>query len=112
MIDVTTETLVLLRDVPRQLPLRPHGKRLHISGVYRWILRGVRGVVLESVRIGGSTYTSQEALQRFSERLTGKPIPPLVNSRQRQLRERHLESTNLAVSHTLGLCRSSTIGVG
>ena len=80
MIDVASENLVPLRDVPRCLPLRPNGKRLHISAVYRWTLRGIRGVVLETVRIGGTTYTSREAIQRFSERLTGPAsvqLPPI-----------------------------------
>ena len=31
---------------------------------------GIRGVRLESLRIGGALHTSIEALQRFSDRLT------------------------------------------
>ncbi len=69
MIDLAAETLIPLRDVPRHLPTRSNGKRIHISACYRWMSRGVKGVVLESLRIGGSTYTSREALQRFAERL-------------------------------------------
>jgi len=67
MIDMSCETLVPLSQVPKLLPPRSNGKRLHISAVYRWAQRGVRGVKLESIRIGGTTYTSREALQRFAE---------------------------------------------
>lgn len=103
MIDAGNETLIALRDVPRCLPARPNGKRLHISAVYRWTLRGIKGIVLESIRIGGTTYTSREAIQRFSERLTGPPpaqIPPANASRVRQ---QQLDQANRAVMRALGL---------
>ena len=68
MIDISAETLSPLSEAPKHLPPRPNGKRVHISACYRWISRGVRGVHLESIKIGGSTYTSKEALQRIAER--------------------------------------------
>lgn len=71
MINISAETLIPLREAPKHLPPRPSGKRVHISVCYRWISRGVRGVHLESIKIGGSTYTSIEALQRFADRLSG-----------------------------------------
>ena len=74
MIDISTEQLLTL---PQAARVRPHGRLgrpTHPSTVYRWISRGVRGVAgvvkLEGVRIGGSWYTSREALQRFAEALT------------------------------------------
>jgi len=70
MIDIHQEQIIPLSAAPRHLPKRPSGKKIHISAVYRWISRGVRGVVLESARIGGCTYTSLEALQRWSDALT------------------------------------------
>lgn len=72
MIDISTEHLIPIRDVPHRLPSRPTGRRVHISAVYRWIQRGVHGVHLEAIRIGGSAYTSREALQRFAEGLSQK----------------------------------------
>lgn len=77
MIDVSSEHLIPVREAPRHLPKRPNGKWLHVSACYRWITRGVQGVVLESIRIGGTTYTSLEALQRFGDRLSpAAPSPP------------------------------------
>ena len=74
MIDISTEQLLTL---PQAARVRPHGRLgrpTHPSTVYRWISRGVRGVAgvvkLEGVRLGGSWYTSREALQRFAEALT------------------------------------------
>lgn len=68
MIDIHEETLVAIPEVPRLLPRR-NGRTIHRSAIYRWILRGCRGVVLESIKVGGLTYTSLEALQRFCEEL-------------------------------------------
>lgn len=113
---------MLLRDVPRHLPVRPNGKRLHISAVYRWTMRGVQGVRLETVKVGGSTYTSREALQRFSERLTGSPEVRSFGRPTNRTRQRQLEQTNSAVMRELGLdtwlnfeaegCRESMIRSG
>ncbi|HKQ48567.1 MAG TPA: DUF1580 domain-containing protein [Phycisphaerae bacterium] len=101
MIDTGVENLIPLRAVPQLLPSRPNGKRLHISAVYRWTLRGVKGIRLETVRIGGTTYTSREAIQRFSERLSGsEQSPQLVNPVSRS-RQRQLEEANAAVAKAL-----------
>lgn len=103
MIDLANETLLLLRDVPRHLPFRPNGKRLNISAVYRWTMRGVRGVVLETVKVGGSTYTSREAIQRFSERLSGSPVAPLMEKPTLRGRQRQIEQASRVVMRQLGL---------
>jgi len=69
-IDLGQETLIPVGQIPKLLPPRPNGKRVHISACYRWITRGIRGVKLEVVRIGGSTYTSHEAIARFAAHLS------------------------------------------
>ena len=59
--------------------------------MFRWILRGLRAkdgfvVRLEAVKIGGRLCTSQEALQRFFDRLSGNQLVvtlPTITSRQR-----------------------------
>jgi len=67
MIDIASETVIPLGDVPDYIPSRRPGKRLHVATVWRWVLHGVRGRKLETITIGGSRYTSVEALQRFVE---------------------------------------------
>ncbi len=90
MIDLANEQLIPLREAPKWIPARPSGKRVHISACYRWSSRGVRGVVLDTIKVGGSTYTSIEALQRFADELSstrtnGKPRFRRTLSRTRQL---------------------------
>ncbi len=45
-------------------------ENVNISTIWRWTLRGVRGVVLESFSVGARRYTTLEAFQRFVERST------------------------------------------
>lgn len=90
MIDIETEQLVPIGQVPRLLPPRPNGRRVHISAVYRWMSRGIREAVLESVKVGGSTYTSKEALQRFADRLSARGTPAPKAEVGGLARERHL----------------------
>lgn len=87
MIDIGNEQLVSLRDVPKLLPARGNGKRVHISAVYRWVQRGIRGTRLEVIRVGGTTYTSREALQRFASPAAEPHQAVNLNptSRQRQI---------------------------
>ena len=61
MINLTSETLVKVPDSPQLFPGQPP----HISTVWRWISKGVDGVTLESVRVGGLRYTTKEAISRF-----------------------------------------------
>lgn len=59
-IDLQGENLLSLAEVAKKLPGRPH-----ISTVHRWRLRGVRGVKLETVLVGGRRFTSDAALAEF-----------------------------------------------
>ncbi len=70
MIDPKFEKLITLKQATRMIPKRRRGKRVHISCLYRWTLNGVRGVILESLQVGGTRCTSREALHRFFERLS------------------------------------------
>lgn len=63
MVNTVSETLVSLAEAARFL-----GK--HVATAYRWSTAGVRGVVLETIQVGGTRCTSREAVQRFCERLT------------------------------------------
>jgi len=65
MISWREEELLSLTEAAKRLPGRAGGKRPHVSTLYRWVLKGVRGVRLEALPMGGTLYTSAEALQRF-----------------------------------------------
>jgi hypothetical protein len=68
-IDINAEELLELSKVPVNLERRT-GKRLNVSTVYRWINRGIAGIQLETILVGGCRYTSAEALNRFFSQST------------------------------------------
>lgn len=72
MIDITSEKLIRLGEVPK-LPWVPKG-RLGADTIckatpHRWATVGVRSIVLETVSVGGARCTTEAALLRFFERL-------------------------------------------
>ena len=75
MIDPNTEQLLSLPDAAALVPPRRASKNCARSTVYRWTTAGCRGVILESVQIGGTRCTSKEAMARFYQRLTDLPLP-------------------------------------
>ena len=70
MINIASEKLITLSEATKYVPRRRKGKRTHCATVYRWAARGLRGVRLETIRVGGSLCTSEEKLQLFFNRLT------------------------------------------
>jgi hypothetical protein len=79
MIDMATERVVTLAEASRRLPLRRGAKKAHLSTLVRWTRNGVRAddgttAYLETIRVGRTLCTSLEAIQRFCERLSAKPI--------------------------------------
>jgi len=43
------------------------GQKPHVSTLYRWCLRGCKGVRLESICIGGKRFVTAAAIERFIE---------------------------------------------
>lgn len=58
--EILEETLVSLTEACRCFPVR-----CSRGAIERWVRRGSRGAVLESVLICGKRYTSKEAIDRF-----------------------------------------------
>lgn len=81
-IDISSETLLSFPEAAKRIPGHPH-----LSSLHRWRLHGVKGIKLETVKVGGRRYTSVEALHRFSEQTTAaadcRPVPPR-SARQRK----------------------------
>jgi hypothetical protein len=83
MIDAATEQLVFLRDVPKRIPPRKNGQRINLATIYRWCSRGCRGIVLETLDLGGAgKATSVEAMQRFFVKLSRGGQEPAVSPRR------------------------------
>jgi len=72
MLQLHTENIIPLKQVPKHLPRTDRGKCVHLATIYRWALQGMRGIRLETIRVGGSRFTSLEAIQRFAAQVTEK----------------------------------------
>jgi len=66
MIDTNTEQVFPLAKGREFVP----GGPVNLSPLYRWAFKGVRGVRLETICIGGARRTSREALERFFQATT------------------------------------------
>jgi hypothetical protein len=65
VIDITTEKVRNLHRIRRYVTKVRGGKPIHPATLYRWANDGCAGVKLETIKVGGTTCTSIEALQRF-----------------------------------------------
>ncbi len=64
-LNLLTEDVISLTEARNFLPEVGGQKRPHVSTVWRWSLRGVGGVKLETVKIGSRIVTSKQAATRF-----------------------------------------------
>jgi len=85
------ETCLSLKDAARLPELQAGGKGPHLATIWRWASAGVRGVVLETGRIGGKRVTSAEAVRRFLARLAGEQAVPPAAARAKQIATAHAE---------------------
>ena len=89
MIDVTNEELITFNKARDAFP---GGRRPALATLHRWRLDGIRGVRLETAQIGGSRFTSREAIVRFlKEQNAGQTPTPAITPSQRQ---RQAETAN------------------
>jgi hypothetical protein len=78
MIDVANEPLIPFSTAAREaIP----GGPVHVSTVWRWSLRGVRGVRLECIMRGGTRFTSRQAITRFLAATTAAASGQTVGAR-------------------------------
>jgi Protein of unknown function (DUF1580) len=66
------EKLVTLKGVARRLPSSRPGRSVHIHTVRRWTLKGINGVVLGTVTVGGTIYTSEQEIERWGQAVQRK----------------------------------------
>lgn len=89
MINSETETLILPKDVCRMFPGRS-GNGISLSTVWRWMLHGRKRQKLDSLVVGGTRYTSREAVQRFVAGLNrGQPAQQRVDRTRETRRVEH-----------------------
>jgi hypothetical protein len=63
--DLFSEELLSLAQAARRLPRLRNDRPVATSTVWRWATRGLRGCTPATVRVGGTTCTSAEAMRRF-----------------------------------------------
>lgn len=74
------QDLLTLAEACKLLPKR-NGKKLHLCTLWRWCRKGVRGVLLRTVPVGGHLYTTAAFVQAFLDALADErkrrnaPIP-------------------------------------
>ncbi len=95
-IDPDTETIITLGEACRLVP--PRG--ISTACMARWIVTGVRGAVLETIRIGGRRLTSREALGRFfaaqnRDQTPVAVISPKQRRRQAETADRQLQEAGI-----------------
>ena len=81
----------------KHLPLVPAveavtGRRVHLCTVLRWAQQGSKGIILESVILGGRRLTSVESVRRFiqagSERAKATTTPQITPRQAAAIAER------------------------
>lgn len=99
---VASEEFIPLADVPSLscMPRRHGHKRIDVRSVRRWATRGVGGVVLKAVLVGGLRCTTASWLAEFFARRgscphPSNPAPGLIPPQRHDSHERvvlHLEA--------------------
>jgi hypothetical protein len=79
-IDPFTEGTIPFSEAARRLPRMRNGRPVSPATLWRWASHGLRGVRLETVRVGGTTCTSLEALRRFFERIGSNVGDPPITA--------------------------------
>lgn len=102
MIDTTKEQPIPFSVAAREVPNRNGGRGVSVPTTWRWAMRGIRGIRLESIMVGGVRMTTAEALQRFYAATTaaadGVPLPtrtPAARAREIAAAEAELSAAGI-----------------
>jgi hypothetical protein len=69
-IDPLQKNTLTLAQAAKQLPSLRKGRPISSSTLWRWALRGLRGVRLTTAKIGGVRVTTEDALREFFAKLS------------------------------------------
>ena len=74
MLDLQNEQALTLNEARRLSYVKGRsGNNVSLCTIHRWSTRGVRGVLLETAKCGGTVITTAEAVLRFVAHLSGRP---------------------------------------
>ena len=97
MVDRNRERLLTLDQARRLFPGRD-GNPVCYRTVWRWVRTGLRGVRLETIRMGQRHVTSEQAIDRFIARYTAV-CEPDAEIRPRHRQEDLTTEQRLALMH-------------
>jgi hypothetical protein len=102
MIDTSIEQAIPLSLAAREIPNRRGDRGVNVATIWRWMQRGIRGIKLETILIGGQRMTTREAMRRFfaatTEAADGRapsPAPSLHRQKQIEAAERELADAGI-----------------
>lgn len=106
-IDLATQVVFPLAELPNHAPRRRGGKRLHVATAFRCAKHGARAqdgtlVPLPIIQVAGTKCTSAEAFQWFCDRLSAggdcaPPTPRGGRARRRELEQVDRELDRMGV---------------
>jgi hypothetical protein len=91
MIDLNREHPLTLIAAAATMPGFSKAKTICYRTIWRWAAKGLKGVRLETVCVGGQRYTTREAVQRFLDSLTAvrnEIVSPAAEERRNRLNPR------------------------
>jgi len=101
MIDSTAERVFPLDQIPAEAIPGRGGEPVHIVTLGLWHRRGVRGVRLETLMVGGRRCTSLEALARFYQAVSlaknGDREPMAIATRTRREKNKAVREATRAL---------------
>jgi len=118
----------LAHDRPMSLPDaaaylgRITGQKPHVSTIWRWCLKGCKGVTLESLCIGGKRFVTAAAIDDFIDASTRRrpdgqlpppaapPRPPAHVMRHNERRRAEIEAARRRVDELTGVTKRSRPG--
>jgi len=86
-IDISSERPLTIPEAAQTLPHPPH-----VATIWRWAYKGIKGIKLETICIGGRRYTTRESLQRFIERSTAAANGDAIPTRTAKQRQRAIQA--------------------
>ena len=102
MINPLNDELLTLAEAARMLPRRPN-----LCTLWRWASKGIKGIRLETVSVGGRRYTTRTALADFFRRTSEagdceSPTTPRTSAqRQRAVTEARKVLSKSGIGGTL-----------
>ncbi|MGE0145652.1 MAG: DUF1580 domain-containing protein [Planctomycetota bacterium] len=79
---------ISIQDLPNHLPPGKNGKKLHFVSCYRWVSKGLRGIKLRTIFLGGARFTTLAWVREFGEAVAAARTDAMPAERIKPARSR------------------------